>query len=60
MGIDSMTMRQKDLLLMQCMYRITPEQRGHLMREVPDAYNAWCDSNVVQVIRVSDGKEPLV
>ena len=47
--IDHMTTRQKELLLVQCMYRITPDQRRHLMREVPDAYNAWCQSPVVSV-----------
>jgi hypothetical protein len=51
-----MTSRQKELLLMQCMYRITPEQRFHLMREVPDAYNAYCGNPVVRVVRVSDGE----
>ena len=55
-GIDGITVRQKDLLLMQLMYRCTPQQRGHLMREVPDAYNAYCGSAVVQVIRTSDGE----
>lgn len=50
-----MTNRQKELLLQQCMYRVTPEQRGFLMLEVPDAYNAWCGRPVVSVIRNSDG-----
>ena len=53
-GIENMTTRQKDLLLMQCMYRVTPEQRGFLMAETPDAYNAWCGSEVVTVSRTSD------
>jgi len=56
MGIDGMTTRQKDLLLMQLMYRVKPEERGLLMREIPDAYNAWCGSQIVSVVRVSDGE----
>jgi hypothetical protein len=55
-GIENMTSRQKDLLLMQCMFRVNPEQRRHLMIEVPDAYNAWCGNDVVQVVRTSDGE----
>lgn len=54
-GVENMTNRQKELLLQQCMYRVTPEQRGFLMLEVPDAYNAWCGRPVVSVIRNSDG-----
>ena len=56
MSIENMTTRQKDLLLMTLMYRLKPEGRAHLMREVPDAYNAYCDREVVRVIRVSDGE----
>ena len=52
---DHMTQRQKDLLLAQVMYRIKPEDRRHLMREIPDAYSAWCGTQVVKVVRVSDG-----
>ena len=59
MSAHGMTDRQKTLLLEACMYRVTPEQRGFLMREVPDAYNAWCGNAVVQVVRVSDGEVPL-
>lgn len=56
-GVHNMTTRQKDLLLAALMYRVLPEGRAHLMREVPDAYNAWCGNNaVVQVVRTSDGK----
>lgn len=56
-GIENMTCRQKELLLMQCMFRVNPEQRRKLMAEVPDAYNAWCGGNpVVEVARVSDGE----
>lgn len=55
-GVHNMTERQKDLLLMQLMYRAKPEDRAHLMREVPDAYNAWCGGDVVQVVIVSDGR----
>jgi len=50
MSIDTMTSRQKDLLLLQLMYRVTPEQRRHLMREVPDAYNAYCGSRIAVVM----------
>jgi hypothetical protein len=55
-GAHNMTERQKDLLLAALMYRVLPEGRAHLMREVPDAYNAWCGGTVVQVVRASDGK----
>jgi len=55
-GAHNMTDRQKDLLLATLMYRAKPEDRAHLMREVPDAYNAWCGGPVVQVTIVSDGR----
>jgi len=55
-GTHNMTDRQKDLLLAALMYRVLPEGRAHLMREVPDAYNAWCGGNVVEVRIVSDGR----
>lgn len=55
-GTHNMTERQKDLLLAALMYRVLPEGRAHLMREVPDAYNAWCGTAVVQVSLVSDGR----
>lgn len=58
MSAHGMTERQKTLLLEACMFRINMEQRGHLMREVPDAYNAWCGNTVVKVVRVSDGEVP--
>ena len=53
-GIENMTTRQKELLLMQCMYRVTPEQRAFLMVECSDAYNAWCGDEIVTVSRTSD------
>lgn len=55
-GVENMTTRQKELLLEACMHRILPDQRRHLMREVPDAYNAYCGFEVVRVSRVSDGE----
>lgn len=57
MSMDDMTTRQKELLLAACMHRISLDQRGYLMREVPDAYNAYCGRPVVKVVRVSDGEE---
>ena len=54
-GADS---RQCELLLDALMYRIKPEGRALLMRELPDAYNAYCGRDVARVVRVSDG-EPI-
>lgn len=51
-----MTTRQVELLMEACMFRINPEQRRAIMREVPDAYNAYCGYDVVQVSKVSDGE----
>lgn len=48
-GRLDMTDRQKDLLLTALMYRATPDVRGAVMREVPDAYNAYCGREVVSV-----------
>jgi hypothetical protein len=31
--------------------------RERLMAECPRAYNAWCGSEVVQVVRASDGSK---
>lgn len=56
MSAANMTNREKELLLEACMHRVTPEQRGFLMREVPMAYNAYCGSQIVRVVRSSDGE----
>lgn len=31
--------------------------RGHLMQELPAAYNAYCGEKIVKVVRTSDGTE---
>lgn len=55
MSVENMSRREKDLLIEAVMYRITPDQRAFLMREAPSAYNAYCGSAIVQVVRTSDG-----
>lgn len=50
----------KDQLLSTLMYHLPMEQRRHLIVEVPQAYNAYCQANggsdpVVEVRRTSDG-----
>lgn len=43
-------------LLDALMYRCPLELRGIVMREVPEAYNAYLGSEVVHVTRTSDGR----
>lgn len=56
-----MTSHQQEQLIEALMYRVSQEQRAHVMREVPDAYNAYCRMRrpgvapIVEVVRVSDG-----
>jgi len=54
---DHMTQRQKDLLLAQCMYYLTMDQRHKIMREIPQAYNAWCQREVMLVVNKSEQQE---
>jgi L-asparaginase II len=49
-GMDTMTTREKEILLSACMYYMTGEMRAKVMREVPGAYNAYCGREVVKVI----------
>lgn len=46
----NMTTRQQRQLLEAVMYRLTLEQRREVMAELPQAYNAWCEREVVKVI----------
>lgn len=40
-------------------YTMDQEQRGRLMRELPEIYNKICDKEIVVVGRVSDREETL-
>jgi hypothetical protein len=52
------TDHQKDQLISSLMYYLPMDIRGKVMREVPDAYNAYCGYTVVEVVRASDGSKP--
>ncbi len=59
-----MTDHHKNQLLDALMYHLSQEMRGIIAREVPAAYNDYCQSSrhgsdgpVVKVVRTSDGSE---
>lgn len=54
-GARGMTERNKDVLIDAMMYVATPELRQYLMAECPVAYNDYCGSEVVKVVRNCDG-----
>lgn len=37
------------------MYYVQPDVRSKIMKEVPAAYNAYVERDVVQVVRTTDG-----
>jgi hypothetical protein len=47
----------KSQLLAVLMHYLQPDMRRTLMREVPAAYNDWCDSEIVEVVHISDGRK---
>ena len=53
-GFDGMTREQQEQMLAWFMHRVGPDQREELAGTLPAAYNAWCGSQVVQVVSVSD------
>jgi hypothetical protein len=48
---NNMTDHHKDQLLDALMYRVGPDIRGAVMREVPAAYNAYVGREVVEVVK---------
>jgi len=48
----------KDLLLARLFYDMSMEKRRQLMRELPEAYNAYCGQHIVSVVRT--GQVPKV
>jgi hypothetical protein len=53
-GFDALTREQSKQMLEFFMHRVSPEQREELAGTLPAAYNAWCGSQVVKVVSVSD------
>lgn len=53
----AMSDHHKTQLIDAFMYYCPMDVRGKLMREVPEAYNAYCGRDVVRVTRVCDGTE---
>lgn len=53
----AMTDHHKNQLLDALMHYLPMDVRGKVMREVPAAYNAYCGSGVVHVVRTSDGEK---
>lgn len=51
----------KDQLLSVLTYYMGPDLRGKLMREAPEAYNAYCEASrvtngpILKVVRTSEG-----
>jgi NAD/NADP transhydrogenase alpha subunit len=56
MNLDNVKQVYKDQLLRFFMYYMPMDQREKLMTELPAAYNAVCEREIVKVVRVSDGK----
>lgn len=50
-----MTTHQMELLLASVKHYMPQDLRAKVMREVPEAYNAWVGHDVVEIVRVSDG-----
>ena len=44
-------------LLEACFYRMSQEARADVMRQVPEAYNAYFGREIVKVVRTEDGSE---
>jgi hypothetical protein len=51
---SNMTTEQKEQMLRFFFYNLTSDLRGRLMCELPMAYNAACQKEIVRVRRVSD------
>jgi hypothetical protein len=51
-----MTTHQMEMLLASVKHYMPQDLRAKVMREVPDAYNAWVQRDVVDVVSVSDGR----
>lgn len=58
-GARAMRDHHKDQLIEVLMHYLPMEIRGHLMRQCPEAYNGYCGSEVVRVVRTCDG-EPVL
>lgn len=56
-NIDNMTDHQRRQLLDALMHHLTPETRRKVMREVPQAYNAYCGREIVHVTTPTDRGE---
>jgi hypothetical protein len=50
-----MTDHEKDMVLAAVKHYMKPDLRARVMREVPDAYNAWVGRDVVDVVSVNGG-----
>ena len=51
---DKLRVHYKDQLLTVIGHYMSQELRQKLMLECPAAYNAWCEDEIVAVIRTSD------
>jgi hypothetical protein len=47
---------EMELLLTVIKQHMDMDLRAKVMREVPQAYNAWCGHEIVKVIHASDGR----
>lgn len=52
---DNMTTHQKEQLLAALMYYLEPATRRRIMRELPEAYNAWCGRTILTVTHTETG-----
>lgn len=52
MGYHDMAM-----LLDSVLHYIGPDIRRKVMSEVPKAYNAYCGSEIIQVVHTNDGRK---
>lgn len=51
-----MTTHEMEMVLATVKHYMEPDLRAKVMREVPQAYNAWMDREIVKVIHTSDGR----
>lgn len=51
-----MTGHEKDLVLAVLKHHLPQDLRHKVMREIPQAYNAWMGREHMQSVRKSDGK----
>ena len=56
---DPIREHDKDLLLKVLFYYMDADLRRKLMEEVPQAYNNYCESQIVAVVRTDDLRKEL-